>query len=196
MPTLTKNAIIKDEEWMRVQPIIRKLYLLEDKSLKDVIVILSTIHNFRPTLGGCSKGQLESKLKQWHMTKNMTSLEWKYVDARIRRRRLQGKESKVYLSGIPLRPATVEKARTRHSFESTLDKIAGKAPPSPKDLSLIIRTPSPPAEEPTWERSLSPSAVVAYCDSQSTSYFPSLSVTVLSFPTTQANFNTQFKRLR
>ncbi|KAK1981564.1 ankyrin repeat-containing domain protein [Colletotrichum cereale] len=141
MPPRAKNAIIRDEEWMRVQPIIRRLYLLEDRSLKDLIVILSTLHEFRP-----SKAQLESKLKQWHMTKNMTSMEWKHVDTRIRRRRLQGKESKVYLSGIPLRPATVEKARSRHSFESTLDRIAGKAPPSPKDLSLVIRTPSPPAE--------------------------------------------------
>ncbi|KAK2029599.1 hypothetical protein LX32DRAFT_588388 [Colletotrichum zoysiae] len=165
MPTRIKNAIIKDEEWMRVQPIIRKLYLLEDKSLKDVIVILSTIHDFRPRVVMYSKAQLESKLKQWHITKNMTSLEWKHVDARIRRRRLQGKESKVYLSGIPLRPATVEKARSRHSFESTLDRIAGKAPPSPKDLSLIIRTPSPPAEETTWERSFGPRAAVAHCDS-------------------------------
>ncbi|KAK2016179.1 hypothetical protein LZ32DRAFT_655888 [Colletotrichum eremochloae] len=72
MPPRTKNAIIKEEEWTRVQPIIRRLYLLEDKSLKDVIGILSTFHNFRP-----SKAQLGSKLKQWHMTKNMTSLEWK-----------------------------------------------------------------------------------------------------------------------
>ncbi|KAK1566203.1 uncharacterized protein LY79DRAFT_529241 [Colletotrichum navitas] len=161
MPPRTKNAIIKDEEWMRVQPIIRRLYLLEDKSLKDVISTLSMFHDFRPRLVNF-KAQLESKLKQWHMTKNMTSLEWKHVDARIRRRRLQGKESKVYLSGIPLRPATVEKARSRHSFESTLDRLAGKAPPSPKDLSLIIRTPSPPAEGSTWVRSSSPSAAVAH----------------------------------
>ncbi|KAK2002749.1 hypothetical protein LX36DRAFT_678057 [Colletotrichum falcatum] len=160
MSTRTKKAVIKDEEWVRVQPIIRKLYLLEDKSLKDVITILGIIHDFHP-----SENQLGTKLKQWHMTKKMTSLEWKHVNARIRRRRLQGKESKVYLSGIPLRPATVEKARSRHSFESTLDKLAGKAPPSPKDVSLIIRTPSPPAEEPTWERSFSPGAAMARCDS-------------------------------
>ncbi|KAK6218621.1 hypothetical protein QIS74_06501 [Colletotrichum tabaci] len=140
-----RSAMFKEEEWARVQPIIRKLYLLEDKSLKDVIMILSTLHGFRP-----SKAQLESKLKQWHMTKNMTNLEWKYVDMRIRRRRLQGRESKVYLSGIPLRPATVEKARSRHSFESILNRVTGKAPPSPEDLSLIIRTPSPPAEVQIW----------------------------------------------
>ncbi|TIC90263.1 hypothetical protein CH35J_012213 [Colletotrichum higginsianum] len=115
-----RSAMFKEEEWARVQPIIRKLYLLEDKSLKDVIIILSTLHGFRP-----SKAQLESKLKQWHMAKNMTSMEWKHVDMRIRKRHLQGKESKVYLSGIPLRPATVEKARSRHSFESTLDRVTG-----------------------------------------------------------------------
>ncbi|TKW49570.1 hypothetical protein CTA1_656 [Colletotrichum tanaceti] len=143
MPT-RRSAMFKEEEWARVQPTIRKLYLLEDRSLKDVMTILSTLHNFRP-----SKAQLESKLKQWHMTKNMKSAAWKYVHMSIRKRRHHGKESKVYLSGIPLPPETVEKARSHH-FKSTLDRVTGKAPPSPEDLSLIIRTPSPPAEVQIW----------------------------------------------
>ncbi|KZL84456.1 ankyrin repeat protein [Colletotrichum incanum] len=99
------------------------------------------------------KAQLEWKIKQWHMPKNMTSMEWKHVDAIIRNRRLQGKESRAYLSGILLHPATVEKARSRHSFESTLERIIAliisfttDASPSPEDASLIIRTPSPSAE--------------------------------------------------
>ncbi|GKT67079.1 ankyrin repeat-containing domain protein [Colletotrichum tofieldiae] len=116
MSPRSKNAIIKDGEWGRVQPIIRRLYLLENKSLRDVMY-------------GYSKAQLEWKLKQWHMTKNMTSMQWKHVDTRLRNRRLQGKESRVYLSGIPLRPSTVEKARSRHSFESTLERITGKSSP-------------------------------------------------------------------
>ncbi|GKT57863.1 ankyrin repeat protein [Colletotrichum tofieldiae] len=120
MPPRAKKADIKDEEWERLQPLIRKLYLIEDKSLKDVLTILSMYHGFRP-----SKSQLEWKLKQWHMAKNMTSLEWKYVTHRIRKRHVVGKESMVYLSGVQLRDATIENAKGRHCYETAIEKSMG-----------------------------------------------------------------------
>ncbi|KAK1589777.1 uncharacterized protein LY79DRAFT_688494 [Colletotrichum navitas] len=132
MPPRAKKSDIKDDEgWERFQPEIRRLYLTEDKSLKDLLTILSMSYGFRP-----SKAQLEWKLTQWRMTKKMITSEWKYVHHRIRRRRAAGKESRVYLSGVQLRDATIEKARVRHCYETALEKSMG-------DLSLIIRTPSP-----------------------------------------------------
>ncbi|GKT46381.1 uncharacterized protein ColSpa_06562 [Colletotrichum spaethianum] len=120
MPPRAKKTDIKDEEWERLQPVIRKLYLTEDRSLKDVLTILSMSQGFR-----LSKSQLEWKLKQWHMTKNMTSSEWKYVTHRIRKRHIAGKESRVYLSGVRLKDATVEKARGRHCYETAMEKCMG-----------------------------------------------------------------------
>ncbi|KZL64366.1 ankyrin repeat protein [Colletotrichum incanum] len=146
MPPRAKKADIKDEEWKRLQPVIQKLYLIEDKSLKDVLTILSMYHSFRP-----SKAQLEWKLKQWHMTKNMTSSEWKYVAYQIRKRHVAGKESVVCLSGVRLRDATMEKARSRHCYETAIEKSMGVvAPSSPTDLSLVIRTPSPQRVPELW----------------------------------------------
>ncbi|KAK2013334.1 hypothetical protein LZ32DRAFT_647249, partial [Colletotrichum eremochloae] len=139
MPPRAKKSDIKDEDWEKFQPIIRRLYLTEDKSLKDLLTILSMSHGFRP-----SKAQLEWKLTQWRMTKKMIASEWKYVHHRIRNRRAVGKESSVYLSGVQLRDVTIEKAKVRHCYETALEKSMGVVvPPSPTDLSLIIRTPSP-----------------------------------------------------
>ncbi|EFQ34430.1 uncharacterized protein GLRG_09574 [Colletotrichum graminicola M1.001] len=122
MPPRAKKSDIKDEEWEKFQPEIRKLYLTEDKSLKDLLTILSVSYGFRP-----SKAQLQWKLTQWRMTKKMITSEWKYVHHRVR-----------------LRDTTIEKARVRHCYETALEKTIGVvAPPSPTDLSLIIRTPSP-----------------------------------------------------
>ncbi|KAK1984150.1 hypothetical protein LZ30DRAFT_586852 [Colletotrichum cereale] len=146
MPPRAKKSDIKDEEWERFQPIIRRLYLTEDKSLKDLVTILSISYSFRPRLviRTSLRSQLEWKLTQWRMTKKMTTSEWKYVDHRIRKRHAAGKKSRVYLSGIRLRDATIEKAKVRHCYETALEKSMGVvAPPSPTDLSLIIRTPSP-----------------------------------------------------
>ncbi|WDK08869.1 hypothetical protein CGRA01v4_00147 [Colletotrichum graminicola] len=78
MPPRAKKSDIKDEEWEKFQPEIRKLYLTEDKSLKDLLTILSVSYGFRP-----SKAQLQWKLTQWRMTKKMITSEWKYVHHRI-----------------------------------------------------------------------------------------------------------------
>ncbi|KAF6807104.1 hypothetical protein CSOJ01_08371, partial [Colletotrichum sojae] len=124
-----KRAVIDDADWERVRPVIYRLYMKESRSQKDTLVALGTLYDFHP-----SKAQLEWKLKQWRMVRNLASSEWKYVANRIRKRRSRGKESQVYLSGIQLRPATVDKARFRHCYESAIEKTMpnsmSKAPPN------------------------------------------------------------------
>lgn len=46
--TMPPRRNIRDEDWERLRPIIRKLYLEEDRSLKDVLLILGTFHSFSP----------------------------------------------------------------------------------------------------------------------------------------------------
>ncbi|KAK2737518.1 ankyrin repeat protein [Colletotrichum kahawae] len=138
VPRRRKSAI-DQREWDQLGSVIRNLYLEEDRALKDVLVILRTVHNFQP-----SKSQLEWKLKQWHMTKNPTSTEWRHVISEIDQRLSRGKESQIYLSGIPLRPASIKRARGRHCYESAIERTLPRVePPSPMDISVIIRTPSP-----------------------------------------------------
>ncbi|KAF3808058.1 hypothetical protein GCG54_00012637 [Colletotrichum gloeosporioides] len=108
---------IRDEDWERLRSTIRKLYLEEDRSLKDVLLILGTFHSFYP-----SKAQLEWKLKQWHFTKNMGIMDWKYVANEIHRRKCRGKESKVYLSGIPLRMKAIERGVSRYCYQTAIEK--------------------------------------------------------------------------
>ncbi|KAK1469994.1 hypothetical protein CMEL01_01761 [Colletotrichum melonis] len=77
------------------------------------------------------------------MFKNMTAQQWKCVDVRVRERLSRGKRTSLYLSGIPLRPAAVEKARARHCHTSVVEKFKPPTPSLPRDFPLIIRTPSP-----------------------------------------------------
>ncbi|KAK2737514.1 ankyrin repeat protein [Colletotrichum kahawae] len=128
---------IRDEDWERLRPIIRELYLEEDRSLKDVLLILGTFHSFYP-----SKAQLEWKLKQWHLTKNMGVMDWKYVGNEIHRRKCRGKESKVYLSGIPLRTKAVERGISRYCYETAIEKAMHPEPPVPEDQPLLVCTPA------------------------------------------------------
>ncbi|KAF9871170.1 transposase-like protein [Colletotrichum karsti] len=117
MSSRARKAAIDYAEWERVRPIIHQLYLVDGKTQRDTLKILSDYHGFSP-----SKAQLERKLKQWRMVRNITGPEWKYVDRVIRQRQSRGKSSQLYLSGIPLRPAAVEKARSRHCYETAIEK--------------------------------------------------------------------------
>ncbi|EXF81932.1 hypothetical protein CFIO01_02640 [Colletotrichum fioriniae PJ7] len=113
-----RQPVISETEWERVRSVIQRLYLQENMALSFVLTALKTIHKFH-----ASKAQLEWKLKEWHMFKNMTAQQWKCVDVRIRERLSRGKKTSLYLSGIPLRPAAVEKARSRHCHTSVVEEF-------------------------------------------------------------------------
>ncbi|KAF4922849.1 hypothetical protein CGCVW01_v005036, partial [Colletotrichum viniferum] len=136
---------IHDDDWERLRPTIRKLYLEEDRSLKEVLLILATCHRFYS-----SKAQLEWKLKQWHFTKNMGVMDWKYVGYEIHRRKCRGKESKVYLSGIPLRMKDIERGVSRNCYETAIEKAMRHVPEPamPEDQALLVCTPAP--QENNW----------------------------------------------
>lgn len=114
-----------------------------------------------------SKSQLEWKLKQWHFTKNMGVMDWKYVGNEIHRRKCRGKESKVYLSGIPLRMKNIERGVSRYCYETAIEKAMHRKythtqsqspikltrkdvpePPMPEDQPLLVCTPAP--QEMKW----------------------------------------------
>ncbi|KAK1852432.1 ankyrin repeat protein [Colletotrichum chrysophilum] len=131
-----KRSVISNAKWDRFEPLIRQLYLQDDKTLPEVIEKLHA-YDFDP-----SEAQLESRLKLWHMNKNMSAKQWRYVETRLHQRKCRGKQSNVYLSGIQKNLNNA--ARNKHLHVTTLQKynqMYQKTPKSPKDLSLIIRTP-------------------------------------------------------
>ncbi|KAI3535906.1 hypothetical protein CABS03_07254 [Colletotrichum abscissum] len=113
-----RHPVISEAEWERVRSVIQRLYLQQDMALTFVLTALRTMHKFH-----ASKAQLEWKLKEWHMFKNMSAQQWKCVDVRVRERLSRGKRTSLYLSGIPLRPAAVEKARARHCHTSIVERF-------------------------------------------------------------------------
>ncbi|KAJ0369694.1 hypothetical protein COL26b_010389 [Colletotrichum chrysophilum] len=52
----------------------------------------------------------------------MGAMDWKYVGNEMHRRKCRGKESKVYLSGIRLRPKTIERGVLRYCYETAIEK--------------------------------------------------------------------------
>lgn len=61
-----------------------------------------------------SKNQYTRMLRAWGVRKNCNGSIWKFVDARIRKRKSAGKTSDVYLNGNHVPPKKVQKEIARH----------------------------------------------------------------------------------
>ncbi|KAM4055232.1 clr5 domain-containing protein [Hirsutella rhossiliensis] len=75
-----------EEEWLRHKPAIRRLYLVEQMPLKNLVV---EVANLGLTV---TKAQLEYKLKQWDFRKNISKERWASIDSIMAKRRREGKD--------------------------------------------------------------------------------------------------------
>jgi hypothetical protein len=53
--------------------------------------------------------------KTWKLRKNLSQSEWEFVNNRIQKRKLDDKESELYVNGIKIPNKRVKKETSRHS---------------------------------------------------------------------------------
>ncbi|KAH7191402.1 hypothetical protein BKA60DRAFT_626203 [Fusarium oxysporum] len=144
-----KDAI--EAEWLRNYQLIRNLYL-SDMSLNDLVYWLGIFENFTVTF----KSQLAYRLKKWKISKKIDCDSWKYIDQTINKRKLEGKESDVLLSGKRVKQSTIEKETYRHHDKSIPARILPESHIQSITLSdqLIICTPQAYVNELEWPETL------------------------------------------
>ncbi|KAF5576725.1 Sex-determining fem-1 [Fusarium pseudoanthophilum] len=144
-----KDAI--EAEWLRNYTLIRNLYL-SDMSLNDLVYWLGIFENFTVTL----KSQLEYRLKKWNILKNIDRDSWKHIDKTITKRKLEGKESDVLLSGKRVKRSTIEKETNRHrnTIIAAQNLPGSRAQPTASSDQIIICTPQPYINEFEWPETL------------------------------------------
>lgn len=147
MSLVAVNKTLEDAEWDAQKSIIQELYISEDKTLDALIQIMSGSHHFRAryhifwkplkwTIADFnSKSQYERHLKRWKMRKNLKNHEWKAVHHHTSKRKIDGKESDLYVDGILIPNKKVRKETSRNSFTSTFDRIT-QGSPSPTRLYI------------------------------------------------------------
>ncbi|KAK5654232.1 hypothetical protein OQA88_7407 [Cercophora sp. LCS_1] len=104
-------------DWEQLKPEIRRLYLVNNKSLAEVVKVLGATRQVHIT-----QAQLEFKLKQWQFRKNMPPQAWRYVAQEIRKRKTDEKDSEVVYCGVVLLEKKVKKALARYGLASTEDR--------------------------------------------------------------------------
>ncbi|KAM5369404.1 hypothetical protein ACJZ2D_009018 [Fusarium nematophilum] len=140
---------LTEEQWLQHKPFIRQHFLTEDRSLKDLITLLQT-QGLQVT-----KAQVEYKLKQWTMSKNIDGAAWKSIGHVITKRKLQGKDSEVIHSGKRLKQSTVDKETERHRDVRFVARFEASPPPlSPASTQIVICTPPSLPMEFEWPDTL------------------------------------------
>jgi len=125
-----------EDEWLRYKADIRRLYLIDDIPLKELVgkvgelglVVTSVLptHVVRESLLTViihRKAQLEYQLKKWEFKKNMDKSTWLYVGHRVEKRKRQQKKSEVIYNGKRLKPSTIETETERHRDKSTFARL-------------------------------------------------------------------------
>ncbi|KAF2141083.1 uncharacterized protein K452DRAFT_45005 [Aplosporella prunicola CBS 121167] len=111
-----------DKQWERHKNTISRLYLAEGLTRHQVVAEMAEKHGFH-----ADAGQYERQFKKWKLRKGLKPDEWKKVARRVQKRKLDGKESDLWVDGILIPKAKVYKAISRYQ-PSTLERFQpGKA---------------------------------------------------------------------
>ncbi|KAL4786897.1 ankyrin repeat-containing domain protein [Aspergillus varians] len=140
-----------DCEWEPYRVEIKRLYIEENKALKVVAECMSE-RGFRKT-----KSQYETQFKKWGLRKKqplLRTMEWEFIGNRVeKRKRVNGKESEVFIHGERYPAAKLRKAQYGKAFVSTVDKLFRADAPSPSTPEgVVVRTPLSPGENMAVEQ--------------------------------------------
>ncbi|KAL3471197.1 ankyrin repeat-containing domain protein [Aspergillus californicus] len=137
-----KAPRIAIELWEKQKEHIIALYLEPQSTLELMMSLMKEQHGFE-----ASKNQYRARLKFWGVGKNASPEIWDFVNRRIKKRKLEGKESAVVLFGHhqPQRKVIKEIARNV-TFRDTLRELADAS--TPDGVSVVTPTDENPAPSP------------------------------------------------
>jgi len=76
LPTVqpVHRQVLPKTKWEELRPVIRRLYIEENKTFRKIAIILCNSYGFTPT-----KGQFEARVKQWGFKKNASQHERRII---------------------------------------------------------------------------------------------------------------------
>ncbi|KAL4904742.1 Clr5 domain-containing protein [Aspergillus multicolor] len=141
-----------NDKWEDHKSDIERLYIDEDKTLRDVMKYMSS-KGFPKT-----KSQLEKQIKKWGFRKNKMlprGIDWAVIGKRVeKRKRIQGKETEVVIDGELYPPEKLRKAQYGKAFVSTYDKLSSAldAPSPATPDGVVFQTPSSPHSDVPFQQ--------------------------------------------
>ncbi|KAI9699272.1 MAG: hypothetical protein M1836_002882 [Candelina mexicana] len=115
-----KRRRITPESWEAQRLIIERLYIKEDRSLKETIKMIRDTNGFH-----ANPRQFKDRLKKWGLSKYHKASNIKVVAAKVEKRKLEGKLTVIRFKGTEVSTGKLEHFRQRKFF-----KYGDKASPT------------------------------------------------------------------
>ncbi|KAF2659986.1 ankyrin [Lophiostoma macrostomum CBS 122681] len=127
--------------WDTHKDTIHKLYMEQEKPLREVIQILEAQFGFKRT-----KAQYERNLNNWGWRRKLKAAEWRVIEREVEKRKTHGKgETDLQIQGIYMPRKKIQRGVARHQFQTTLEAIEQKfEAQTPATTSRMVRISSPP----------------------------------------------------
>ncbi|KAH8592686.1 ankyrin repeat-containing domain protein [Bisporella sp. PMI_857] len=128
-----RRAAVLPADWEAQRGVLRKLYLVDKKPVKEIVEIRRNDHNF-----DASKSQYDFQFKKWSFRKNLREEEWHFIYRCIGKRKMQSKDSLIYLDNSLIPSDKIESELRRHvplSYQCHL-QVSENTPPG-----LFVCTP-------------------------------------------------------
>ncbi|KAI2882794.1 hypothetical protein CBS76997_3902 [Aspergillus niger] len=152
-----------NQQWDTYKSEIERLYIHENRKLKDVMSYMKTQHSWEKRQvrftrlinfaadQKYSKASYTNQLKKWGFRKNSKSRKDEWISRKGDKRKRGGKESEFFEHGLQLHPNKVAKAKYGKGFVSTIAQFA----PSPKTPEgYLVITPQTTGMCLSWDSSL------------------------------------------
>ncbi|KAI0530088.1 hypothetical protein GGR58DRAFT_518751 [Xylaria digitata] len=137
----------EEDVWVENAMLIKRLYLSERKTLKQVKETLESVHGFPSFPLSTYETKLRDKLR---LRKKLKKSDWPAVYQHVRER--EGKETGIYINGIQIPWKKAWKEIRRSGYRS-----AGGDQPCQLPAGVVVRTPSPIRSSSLSSPPLSPS---------------------------------------
>ncbi|KAJ5741118.1 hypothetical protein N7493_000990 [Penicillium malachiteum] len=137
-----------DHDWAPFQEEIRRLYILEDKPLPEVMDYMASKYSLHK-----SQQQYRRQFTKWGLRKIAPSADWPWIERRVekRKRGKEGKESEVHIDGEQARPKKVANSKYREGY-NTSSFLGAESPNTPD--GVVVFTPATPGMHISWNGSL------------------------------------------
>ena len=133
------------EIWETYRPTIKRLYLDEDKPLKDVMIIMQRDHRLKATVK-----MYKGRIKKWGLDKNCKANEMKAIARKKVERDAVGKASLFKIRGRPIEIEEVFRHFKRKSFNSLEEMLMREQLPRPETPSDVeVSTPGASIPSPS-----------------------------------------------
>ncbi|KIX04176.1 uncharacterized protein Z518_07730 [Rhinocladiella mackenziei CBS 650.93] len=106
-----------ENAWETHKDIMRRLFLTEKMSLRDVMDYMKNTYNFQ-----ASKAQYERQFKKWKLREHLKSSDWRAIRRRIENRRRRGKKSDLYVDSILIKGDKIRKETSRHDWPTVQER--------------------------------------------------------------------------